>query len=206
LCDIDTLDLLVYKQDIVLLAAYELYRTDRSANFDEFVNTLTHILSVRERNDMVSYQTEVNKCFQLLRRQNEVSLAGNQYLQTLLQCNDHVLMASFAHFEFNQDGSELLDTLTRLSRRWRRLSPHSVLLALLDYLADNGLLAKTLWERYCFLVYKEDPVLLAAFELYLSSQEFDEEAAWAEFSDTLVQVGRRVLHLQLPSPCMMCDV
>ena len=142
----------------------------------------------------------VEQAMDFLRLMDEKDLLSQaciHYIQSVLencastQTMDVVLMAAFAEYTDSHDKVELIDTLVRLSARWRkdRDASQQKLLQLIDVLASRGSIPTVIHERLEWLVYDESVPLLVAYELYMESGY--SKLGWWEFWDTLTSIVDR---------------
>jgi hypothetical protein len=115
------IDLLAYRQDATLCAAYDVFQSrppsDRA--FGDFHDTLQRLLLREEKIRFDRYGKKAAKAIAILVEEEEVSEAGGEYLTLLTSQYDDVLMAAFAEYEDTKNSPELMETLVRLSERWR---------------------------------------------------------------------------------------
>jgi hypothetical protein len=106
------------------------------------------------------------------------------------------LLAAMEVLDETADLSEVVHTFTRLAAQWRRAAtgPLKHLLTLLATMAEDGRLHPLFSEWLDYCAWRQDPVLLAAHELYLESGQ--SRLGWLEFWDTCTHVlDRGLLHL-----------
>ena len=148
----DMLEGLLYTQDPVLMQAAHawLEATDDDAQggseiaiCQEFFGVITWVLD-RELNQVAAgYTVEARRHVRDMVLGDLVSKADGVYLRDLLNQDDGdaVLLAAVegaGESASVMDDPELLDSLQRLASRWRRVSPHTVLLDHLSALTRAG--------------------------------------------------------------------
>lgn len=132
-----------------------------------------------------------------------LSAASQHYLTAMANSGDVSFLSAFAEYQATGAEDELSDTLIRLANRWRtRLDPfRRSLLLLLNKLAAAGAsahqqqrdeqakLPHSALPMLESLVYSGDPVLLAAYEMYVASVAAGgHSSSWIEFWDSLTHI------------------
>jgi hypothetical protein len=171
-----TLELLVYNDNLPLLAAYTIYVESRFSRLGwlEFWDTVKHLIrryhpahaldSVATQYALGSQSAHLGRCIDALyggQDERILSATGYRYLKDLLATHDVVLESAWFHYRDTGDLEELKDTLLHLSERWTRYAhAHHYLLLFGSFTKEmNSLLlcsmyiAVHLMVMYC-VIYK----------------------------------------------------
>lgn len=169
------LELLVYRGDPVLLAAYSIYAEDGFSRLgwqecwetfcevaEPYVGPINGIASINGQELAEQLARFIDDLY-AEQKNHYLSGTGYRYLKHLAQEGDPTLDAAFIRYAETGDVPELTNTLLQLSSQWRQSNSNGDLLEYLDGLLQYSHITVAEWDLLQNCVYLEQPVLISAF-------------------------------------------